>query len=156
MAAASAPSMAAASAPSMAAASSPSMAAASCPFIEGQEAAAIEGQEAAAIEGKEAAVIEGQEAAAIEGQEAAGNQINLVEHVEGPKWEGRGHRNRVTGPTPKEIGNIITLKSLVLEFNQLSRTLALQLGVMASIARLRISDLNGSEATFLPLVNMKK
>ncbi|EXB54091.1 hypothetical protein L484_017528 [Morus notabilis] len=88
--------------------------------------------------------------------------------------------NRLTGSIPKELANITTLKSLVLEINRLSGNLPPELGNLSNIERflvtsnnftgelpetlgklttlkdLRISDLSGSEATFPPLNNMTK
>ncbi|CAA7013861.1 unnamed protein product [Microthlaspi erraticum] len=88
--------------------------------------------------------------------------------------------NRLTGPIPKEIGNIKTLTSLVLEANELSGELPSELGNLPNIKQmfiqasglvgpipisidslaelkdLRISDLNGPESSFPPLKNMKK
>ncbi|KAL9322275.1 hypothetical protein ACSQ67_010328 [Phaseolus vulgaris] len=86
--------------------------------------------------------------------------------------------NRVTGPIPKELGNITTLKSLVLEFNQLFGELPLELGNLPRLERLvihgsgfsgpipsgisflnnltnlRISDLKGPDSQFPQLKNL--
>ncbi|AEE83709.1 Leucine-rich repeat (LRR) family protein [Arabidopsis thaliana] len=48
--------------------------------------------------------------------------------------------NRLTGPIPKEIGNIITLERLVLENNQLSGTLPPELGRLSNLKRLFLSS----------------
>ncbi|KAH1222938.1 putative leucine-rich repeat receptor-like serine/threonine-protein kinase [Glycine max] len=50
--------------------------------------------------------------------------------------------NRLTGPIPKEIGNITTLESLVLEFNQFSENLPPELGNLSSIQRLHLTSNN--------------
>ncbi|WZY95509.1 hypothetical protein YC2023_067838 [Brassica napus] len=87
--------------------------------------------------------------------------------------------NRITGPIPKEIGNITSLIILTLEFNQISGKLPSELGNLSNINRmviqasglagpipstigsltkltdLRISDLSGPESPFPPLQNMK-
>ncbi|AEE83707.1 Leucine-rich repeat (LRR) family protein [Arabidopsis thaliana] len=86
--------------------------------------------------------------------------------------------NRLTGPIPKEIGNIITLERLVLENNQLSGTLPPELGRLSNLKRLvlyasglsgpiplsiahltklkdlMISDMTGPEFFFPPLQSM--
>ncbi|KAG7616192.1 hypothetical protein ISN45_At04g017070 [Arabidopsis thaliana x Arabidopsis arenosa] len=85
---------------------------------------------------------------------------------------------RLTGPIPKEIGNIITLERLVLENNQLSGTLPPELGRLSNLKRLvlyasglsgpiplsiahltklkdlMISDMTGPEFFFPPLQSM--
>ncbi|KAL2331306.1 hypothetical protein Fmac_018887 [Flemingia macrophylla] len=50
--------------------------------------------------------------------------------------------NRLTGEIPKEIGNITTLESLVLEFNQLYGDLPPELGNLSRIQRLHLSSNN--------------
>ncbi|XP_048235064.1 probable leucine-rich repeat receptor-like serine/threonine-protein kinase At3g14840 isoform X7 [Ricinus communis] len=64
--------------------------------------------------------------------------------------------NRLSGPIPRELGNITTLLELVIEFNQFSGELPQELGNLGSIRRLRISDLsNGTETPFPALSSMK-
>ncbi|KAL0900081.1 hypothetical protein Bca101_084042 [Brassica carinata] len=63
--------------------------------------------------------------------------------------------NRITGPIPKEIGNITSLVFLALEFNQISGKLPPELGNLSNIDRMRISDLSGLESPFPPLQNMR-
>ncbi|XP_056842103.1 probable leucine-rich repeat receptor-like serine/threonine-protein kinase At3g14840 isoform X1 [Raphanus sativus] len=48
--------------------------------------------------------------------------------------------NRISGPIPKEIGNITTLTSLVLEFNQISGKLPPELGNLQKIERILLSS----------------
>ncbi|KAH0880790.1 hypothetical protein HID58_068184 [Brassica napus] len=86
--------------------------------------------------------------------------------------------NRISGPIPKEIGNITTLISLILELNQISGKLPQELGNLPNIQRiflssnylsgdipsifsklttlidLRISELSGPGSPFPPLQNM--
>ncbi|KAE9445072.1 hypothetical protein C3L33_23027, partial [Rhododendron williamsianum] len=86
--------------------------------------------------------------------------------------------NRLMGPIPKEFGNINTLGTLRLEFNQLSGPIPpelgslplleklviqgsgldgpipLGIGLLTNLYDLRISDLNGSQASFPPLKNL--
>ncbi|KAK8469446.1 hypothetical protein PHAVU_005G078100 [Phaseolus vulgaris] len=50
--------------------------------------------------------------------------------------------NRLTGPIPKEIGNITTLESLVLEFNQFTGNLTPELGNLSHLKRLHLSSNN--------------
>ncbi|KFK35731.1 hypothetical protein AALP_AA4G029300 [Arabis alpina] len=50
--------------------------------------------------------------------------------------------NRLTGPIPKEIGNIETLTSLVLEANQLSGELPSELGTLPNIQQIILSSNN--------------
>ncbi|TKY49231.1 leucine-rich repeat receptor serine/threonine-protein kinase [Spatholobus suberectus] len=50
--------------------------------------------------------------------------------------------NRLTGPIPKEIANITTLESLVLEFNQFSGNLPPELGNLSRIQRLHLTSNN--------------
>ncbi|CAN8307760.1 unnamed protein product [Cochlearia groenlandica] len=88
--------------------------------------------------------------------------------------------NRLTGPIPKELGNIITLQRLVLENNELSLSIPPELGRLLNIQRLVLyssglvgpisqsisrltnlkdlmtSDLGGPESSFPPLENLKK
>ncbi|KOM42577.1 hypothetical protein LR48_Vigan05g018100 [Vigna angularis] len=66
--------------------------------------------------------------------------------------------NRLTGPIPKEIGNITTLESLVLEFNQFTGNITSDLGNLSHLQRLEIqgSGLSGpipSEISFLQNLN---
>ncbi|XP_019449222.1 PREDICTED: probable leucine-rich repeat receptor-like serine/threonine-protein kinase At3g14840 isoform X2 [Lupinus angustifolius] len=66
--------------------------------------------------------------------------------------------NRVTGPIPKELGNITTLKSLVLEFNQLYGDLPPELGNLTQIERLLLTSNNFTgeiPATFAKLTTLK-
>ncbi|CAL0303723.1 unnamed protein product [Lupinus luteus] len=66
--------------------------------------------------------------------------------------------NRVTGSIPKELGNITTLKSLVLEFNQLYGDLPPELGNLTQIERLLLTSNNFSgeiPATFAKLTTLK-
>ncbi|GKV45301.1 hypothetical protein SLEP1_g52406 [Rubroshorea leprosula] len=66
--------------------------------------------------------------------------------------------NRLTGPIPKEIGNISTLTDLVVEFNQLSGALPPELGNLTSIKRLLLTSNNFSgelPATFARLTSLK-
>ncbi|XP_050944114.1 probable leucine-rich repeat receptor-like serine/threonine-protein kinase At3g14840 isoform X1 [Cucumis melo] len=48
--------------------------------------------------------------------------------------------NQLTGPIPKEIGNISTLKELVLEVNQFSGSLPQELGNLKNLKRLLVSS----------------
>ncbi|XVE63321.1 hypothetical protein DITRI_Ditri07aG0010700 [Diplodiscus trichospermus] len=50
--------------------------------------------------------------------------------------------NRLTGPIPKEIGNISTLKSISAEFNKLSGALPPELGNLSNIERIFFSSNN--------------
>ncbi|XP_018492244.1 probable leucine-rich repeat receptor-like serine/threonine-protein kinase At3g14840 [Raphanus sativus] len=50
--------------------------------------------------------------------------------------------NRITGPIPKEIGNITNLTTLLLEFNQISGKLPPELGNLPKIQRLLLSSNN--------------
>ncbi|XP_047173657.1 probable leucine-rich repeat receptor-like serine/threonine-protein kinase At3g14840 [Vigna umbellata] len=50
--------------------------------------------------------------------------------------------NRLTGPIPKEIGNIITLESLVLEFNQFTGNITPDLGNLSHLQRLHLTSNN--------------
>ncbi|KAI3897516.1 hypothetical protein MKW92_029647, partial [Papaver armeniacum] len=50
--------------------------------------------------------------------------------------------NRLSGPIPKEIGNITTLKELVLEFNQFYGELPQKLGDIVGISRMILSSNN--------------
>ncbi|CAN6886705.1 unnamed protein product [Brassica oleracea] len=50
--------------------------------------------------------------------------------------------NRITGPIPKEIGNITSLVFLALEFNQISGKLPPELGNLPNIRRLLLSSNN--------------
>ncbi|XP_022134073.1 probable leucine-rich repeat receptor-like serine/threonine-protein kinase At3g14840 [Momordica charantia] len=52
--------------------------------------------------------------------------------------------NRLTGPIPKEIGNISTLTDLVLEMNQLSGSIPPELGNLTSLSRLLLTSNNFS------------
>ncbi|KAF3529063.1 hypothetical protein DY000_02043033 [Brassica cretica] len=50
--------------------------------------------------------------------------------------------NRISGPIPKEIGNITTLMSFVVEYNQISGKLPPELGNLQNINRLFVSSNN--------------
>ncbi|XP_014523064.1 probable leucine-rich repeat receptor-like serine/threonine-protein kinase At3g14840 isoform X2 [Vigna radiata var. radiata] len=50
--------------------------------------------------------------------------------------------NRLTGPIPKEIGNITTLQSLVLEFNQFTGNITSDLGNLSHLERLHLTSNN--------------
>ncbi|XP_052726266.1 probable leucine-rich repeat receptor-like serine/threonine-protein kinase At3g14840 isoform X2 [Vigna angularis] len=50
--------------------------------------------------------------------------------------------NRLTGPIPKEIGNITTLESLVLEFNQFTGNITSDLGNLSNLERLHLTSNN--------------
>ncbi|XP_047169232.1 probable leucine-rich repeat receptor-like serine/threonine-protein kinase At3g14840 [Vigna umbellata] len=50
--------------------------------------------------------------------------------------------NRLTGPIPKEIGNITTLESLVLEFNQFTGNITSDLGNLSNLQRLHLTSNN--------------
>ncbi|KAI3969382.1 hypothetical protein MKX01_019943 [Papaver californicum] len=50
--------------------------------------------------------------------------------------------NRLSGPVPEELGNITTLKELVLDFNQLSGPLPRKLGDIIGIKRILLSSNN--------------
>ncbi|KAL9322273.1 hypothetical protein ACSQ67_010326 [Phaseolus vulgaris] len=66
--------------------------------------------------------------------------------------------NRVTGPIPKELGNITTLKSLATEFNQLSGELPLELGNLPQLERLLLTSnyfIGNLPATFARLTTLK-
>ncbi|GLU15105.1 hypothetical protein SLE2022_316300 [Rubroshorea leprosula] len=66
--------------------------------------------------------------------------------------------NRLTGPIPKEIGNISTLIELNVEINQLSGALPSELGNLASIERLLLTSNNFTgelPATFSRLTSLK-
>ncbi|MED6106713.1 hypothetical protein PIB30_007036 [Stylosanthes scabra] len=66
--------------------------------------------------------------------------------------------NRVTGPIPKELGNITTLKILVLEFNQLSGNLPPELGNLPQIETLLLTSNNFTgelPASFANLTTLK-
>ncbi|KAK3020108.1 hypothetical protein RJ639_005246, partial [Escallonia herrerae] len=52
--------------------------------------------------------------------------------------------NRLTGPIPKEIGNISTLEEIVLEFNQLSGPIPSGLRTLSSIKRICLTSNNFS------------
>ncbi|KDP24892.1 hypothetical protein JCGZ_25154 [Jatropha curcas] len=52
--------------------------------------------------------------------------------------------NRLTGPIPKEIGNISTLREFVVEYNQLSGELPQELGNLNNIRRMLLSSNNFS------------
>ncbi|XP_019086266.1 PREDICTED: probable leucine-rich repeat receptor-like serine/threonine-protein kinase At3g14840 [Camelina sativa] len=65
--------------------------------------------------------------------------------------------NRLSGPIPKEIGNISTLRSLALEYNQLSGILPQELGNLSNLQRLFLSSNNFSgdiPTTFGKLTNL--
>ncbi|EOA18229.1 hypothetical protein CARUB_v10006720mg [Capsella rubella] len=65
--------------------------------------------------------------------------------------------NRLSGPIPKEIGNITTLTRLVLEYNQLSGILPPELGNLSNLQRLFLSSNNFSgdiPITFGKLTNL--
>ncbi|XP_068499753.1 probable leucine-rich repeat receptor-like serine/threonine-protein kinase At3g14840 [Phaseolus vulgaris] len=67
--------------------------------------------------------------------------------------------NRVAGPIPKELGNIITLKSLVLEFNQLSGELPPELGNLHQLERLHLTSnyfIGNLPTTFARLTTLKQ
>ncbi|GKV45304.1 hypothetical protein SLEP1_g52409 [Rubroshorea leprosula] len=66
--------------------------------------------------------------------------------------------NRLTGPIPKEIGNISTLIELNVEINQLSGALPSELGNLTSIERLLLASNNFTgelPATFSRLTSLK-
>ncbi|MBA0606326.1 hypothetical protein Godav_018806, partial [Gossypium davidsonii] len=66
--------------------------------------------------------------------------------------------NRLTGPIPKELGNISTLSSISVEFNQLSGALPPQLGNLPAIERMLISSNNFTgeiPETFAKLTTLK-
>ncbi|KAG7649492.1 putative LRR receptor-like serine/threonine-protein kinaseRLK-Pelle-DLSV family [Arabidopsis thaliana] len=66
--------------------------------------------------------------------------------------------NRLTGPIPKEFGNITTLTSLVLEANQLSGELPLELGNLPNIQQMILSsnNFNGEiPSTFAKLTTLR-
>ncbi|PPR81260.1 hypothetical protein GOBAR_AA39454 [Gossypium barbadense] len=66
--------------------------------------------------------------------------------------------NRLTGPIPKELGNISTLTSISVEFNQLSGALPPQLGNLPAIERMLISSNNFTgeiPETFAKLTTLK-
>uniref|UniRef100_A0A7N0TDZ6 non-specific serine/threonine protein kinase n=1 Tax=Kalanchoe fedtschenkoi TaxID=63787 RepID=A0A7N0TDZ6_KALFE len=66
--------------------------------------------------------------------------------------------NRLSGSIPKEIGNISTLSSLVLEINQLSGPLPPELGNLPSIQRMLLTSNNFTgeiPATFAKLTTLK-
>ncbi|CAK7351855.1 unnamed protein product [Dovyalis caffra] len=66
--------------------------------------------------------------------------------------------NRLTGPIPKEIGNISTLAIFTVEFNQLSGVLPQELGNLARIEKLQLSSNNFTgllPATFSKLTTLK-
>ncbi|KAI4333479.1 hypothetical protein L6164_018285 [Bauhinia variegata] len=66
--------------------------------------------------------------------------------------------NRLSGPIPIELGNITTLKSLVLESNQFSGELPPELGNLTQLERLHISANNFTgeiPATFAQLTSLK-
>ncbi|GLU15104.1 hypothetical protein SLE2022_316290 [Rubroshorea leprosula] len=66
--------------------------------------------------------------------------------------------NRLTGPIPKEIGNISTLIELNVEINQLSGALPSELGNLTSIKRLLLTSNNFTgelPATFSRLTSLK-
>ncbi|KAH9779324.1 putative leucine-rich repeat receptor-like serine/threonine-protein kinase [Citrus sinensis] len=63
--------------------------------------------------------------------------------------------NRLKGPIPKYLANISTLVNLTVQYNQFSGELPEELGSLLNLEKLRISDLNGPEATFPQLGNMK-
>ncbi|KAI3985170.1 hypothetical protein MKX01_014529, partial [Papaver californicum] len=65
--------------------------------------------------------------------------------------------NRLSGPVPEEIGNITTLKELVLDFNQLSGPLPQKLGDIVGINRILLSSNNftgGVPQTFSKLTSL--
>ncbi|XP_011002767.1 PREDICTED: probable leucine-rich repeat receptor-like serine/threonine-protein kinase At3g14840 [Populus euphratica] len=66
--------------------------------------------------------------------------------------------NRLTGPIPKEIGNISTLANFTVEFNQLSGVLPPQLGNLTRIEKMHLSSNNFTgqlPETFEKLTTMK-
>ncbi|KAJ7014555.1 hypothetical protein NC653_004000, partial [Populus alba x Populus x berolinensis] len=66
--------------------------------------------------------------------------------------------NRLTGPIPKEIGNISTLASFTVEFNQLSGVLPQELGNLTRLEKMHLSSnyFTGQlPATFEKLTTMK-
>ncbi|KAK7272602.1 hypothetical protein RJT34_29308 [Clitoria ternatea] len=66
--------------------------------------------------------------------------------------------NRITGPIPKELGNITTLKKLVLEFNQLSGELPPELGNLPQLEILLLTSnyfTGNLPATFARLTTLK-
>ncbi|XP_020888795.1 probable leucine-rich repeat receptor-like serine/threonine-protein kinase At3g14840 [Arabidopsis lyrata subsp. lyrata] len=65
--------------------------------------------------------------------------------------------NRITGPIPKEFGNLTNLRSFVLEYNQISGKLPPELGNLPNIQRLLVSSNNLSgeiPSTFSKLVTL--
>ncbi|XLS66447.1 hypothetical protein HN51_026421 [Arachis hypogaea] len=58
--------------------------------------------------------------------------------------------NRVTGSIPKELGNITTLKSLIIQGCRFSGPIPSEISLMKNLSDLRISDLNGSDSPFSP------
>ncbi|ANM66456.1 Leucine-rich repeat (LRR) family protein [Arabidopsis thaliana] len=62
--------------------------------------------------------------------------------------------NRLTGPIPKEIGNIITLERLVLYASGLSGPIPLSIAHLTKLKDLMISDMTGPEFFFPPLQSM--
>ncbi|KAF3794526.1 putative receptor-like protein kinase [Nymphaea thermarum] len=67
--------------------------------------------------------------------------------------------NRISGPIPKEVGNISTLQQLVLESNRLEGTLPPELGNLTSLTRLVLSSnyFTGElPSTFAKLANLKE
>ncbi|VYS62880.1 unnamed protein product [Arabidopsis thaliana] len=61
---------------------------------------------------------------------------------------------RLTGPIPKEIGNIITLERLVLYASGLSGPIPLSIAHLTKLKDLMISDMTGPEFFFSPLQSM--
>ncbi|CAN6443549.1 unnamed protein product [Victoria cruziana] len=65
--------------------------------------------------------------------------------------------NRISGPIPKEIGNITTLQELVLESNRLEGTLPPELGNLTSLRRMVLSSnyfVGELPSTFARLANL--
>ncbi|XP_056173116.1 probable leucine-rich repeat receptor-like serine/threonine-protein kinase At3g14840 [Syzygium oleosum] len=64
--------------------------------------------------------------------------------------------NRLTGPIPKELGNISTLEKLVVESNQLSGPLPLELGNLSQLLILHLTSNNFTEELPQTFVNLTK
>ncbi|KAI6687146.1 hypothetical protein NL676_023974 [Syzygium grande] len=64
--------------------------------------------------------------------------------------------NRLTGPIPKELGNISTLEKLVVESNQLSGPLPLELGNLSRLLILHLTSNNFTEELPQTFVNLTK